>query len=599
MIVAAIGAAAVGQIRDGGLLVVIFASSGALEAVATQRTRDSVSALLSLAPDHAIRARPDGIEEVVETADVQVGDVLVVRPGESIGADGCVISGASEVDQASITGEALPVFRTIGDEVFAGTLNGQGALLVRVTRSARDSVVSKIVALVEEAIATKARTQLFIDKVERRYSVSMVVATVAVFAIPLALGGDLRATLLRAMTFMIVASPCAVVLATMPPLLSAIANASRHGVLVKSAVVMEQLADVDRVAFDKTGTLTQGTPRVTRVHVLPAWSDRLDEGQLLAFTAGAERASEHPLGRAVVAAAVARSICVAETSDFRSTSGQSVYAMVDGTRVEVGRPRLLAGRYDQLTGQALAAVAELEQSGQTAVVVFLDGVAAGVIGLADQIRPGAASAVAALSEVTGAESLLLTGDNLRAARQIAGEVGIAEIRAELLPEAKVIEVNRLREAGHRVLVVGDGINDAPALAAADVGVAMGRNGSDLALSTADAVLVGDELMTLPAAIELSRRARRVIVQNLVLAGAAIAGLVAWDLLGHLPLPLGVAGHEGGTVLVGLNGLRLLRERAWRMPTPPPGSAGDKRQRNVRPPVDGRTGALLQPTLRKP
>uniref|UniRef100_UPI0019698E68 HAD-IC family P-type ATPase n=1 Tax=Streptomyces scabiei TaxID=1930 RepID=UPI0019698E68 len=273
MIVAALGAAAIGQVLDGGLLIVIFATSGALEALATARTADSVRGLLDLAPTTATRLPADGsAEETVPTDRLAVGDVVLVRPGERVGADGRVLEGESEADQATITGEPLPVPKAPGDEVFAGTLNGTGALRVRVERDPADSVIARIVTLVEEASRTKAPTQLFIEKVEQRYAVGIVVATLAVFGVPLALGEDLTAALLRAMTFMIVASPCAVVLATMPPLLSAIANAGRHGVLVKSAVAMERLGEIDVAALDKTGTLTEGTPEITAVRPLPRFS---------------------------------------------------------------------------------------------------------------------------------------------------------------------------------------------------------------------------------------------------------------------------------------------------------------------------------------
>ncbi len=320
MIVAAIGAAAIGQQFDGGLLIVIFATSGALEAVATRRTRDSVRALLALAPERATRITSAGTEEIVNTADLAVGDRVLVRPGESIGADGEVVGGASEVDQSSITGELIPVFKGVGTEVFAGTMNGEGALQVRVARGASESVVARIVAMVEEASATKAETQLFIDKVEQRYSVGLVVATVALFVLPVALGGDLRSTLLQAMTFMIVASPCAVVLATMPPLLSAIANAGRHGVLVKSAVLMEQLGVTTLVAFDKTGTLTEGSPRLAELRVVAG--AHLDEDGLLTLAAAVERPSEHPLARAVVALARQRRLDLPQVDDFRSAPGR-------------------------------------------------------------------------------------------------------------------------------------------------------------------------------------------------------------------------------------------------------------------------------------
>ena len=270
MIVAALVAAAIGQVFDGALLIVIFSTSGALEAFVTRRTADSVRELLDLAPERTTRLGAGGVEDLVDTAELTVGDLVLVRPGERVGADGQVIEGASEVDQASITGEPLPVLKQGGDQVFAGTLNGTGALRVRVDRAAADSVVARIVAMVQDASATKAKTQLFIEKVEQRYSIGVVIATLTLFFVPLALGADVRPTLLRAMTFMIVASPCAVVLATMPPLLSAIANAGRHGLLVKSAVVMERFREITLVAFDKTGTLSEGTPRVAEVQALPA-----------------------------------------------------------------------------------------------------------------------------------------------------------------------------------------------------------------------------------------------------------------------------------------------------------------------------------------
>ncbi|MFJ5280631.1 heavy metal translocating P-type ATPase [Streptomyces parvulus] len=563
MIVAAIGAASIGQLMDGALLIVIFATSGALEALATARTQDAVRGLLDLAPTTAARLAEDGSESTVPTEDLVVGDTILVRPGERVGADGRVVDGTSEVDQATITGEPLPVAKETGDEVFAGTLNGTGALRVKVERDASDSVIARIVAMVEEASETKAPTQLFIEKVEQRYSLGMVFTTLAVFLIPLALGADLTGSLLRAMTFMIVASPCAVVLATMPPLLCAIANAGRHGVLVKSAVVMERLGQVDAVALDKTGTLTEGTPRVTDIR--PLDSSGLAEDTLLALAAAAEHPSEHPLARAVVDAARTRHLAIAGMRDFTSTPGIGVTATVDGHKIQVGAPvRLLAGTDDTEAACAAEVAADLEDGGRTAVLVLRDGVPVGMLGIADRLRPDAAATVDALTTLTGNTPTLVTGDNPRAAARLAAEVGITgdEVHAGLLPQDKVDAVRRLESRGRKVLVIGDGVNDAPALAAAHTGIAMGRAGSDLALQTADAVVVRDELATVPAVIALSRAARRLVVQNLVIAGTFITGLVIWDLVGHLPLPLGVLGHEGSTVIVGLNGLRLLRDAAW-------------------------------------
>ncbi|WP_020388662.1 heavy metal translocating P-type ATPase [Kribbella catacumbae] len=560
MVVAAIGAAAIGQVLDGGLLIVIFATSGALEAVATKRTEDSVRGLLDLAPDTATRIRRavetgDG-EETVRVADLVVGDEVLVRPGERIGADGTVIDGASEVDQATITGEPLPVDKLTGDEVFAGTLNGTGAMRIRVDRPATESVVARIAGLVEEAARTKAKTQLFIEKIEQRYSVGMVAATVALFVIPLLLGQPLTPTLLRAMTFMIVASPCAVVLATMPPLLAAIANAGRHGVLVKSAVVMEKLGGTTQVALDKTGTLTRGTPYLAEVRLLPGV--HLTEDEILTLAASAEHPSEHPLAAAILRAARARGLALQPVEEFTAAPGRGVSAVVGGRVVRIGAPAAFA---DAET-QARADVDELAEGGATAVVMAVDGEPVAVLGIVDQIRPEAVDAVRRMAQLTSQRPVLITGDNSATAAQVAATVGITDVRAGLLPDGKVAAVRELQAGGQRVTVVGDGINDAPALAAAHVGIAMGGARSDLTLQTADGIVVRDDLSAIPAVIALSRRARRVVTANLIIAGTFITGLVIWDLVGHLPLPLGVAGHEGSTVIVGLNGLRLLRNKAW-------------------------------------
>ncbi|QUR67000.1 heavy metal translocating P-type ATPase [Mycobacterium spongiae] len=568
MVAAAIGAAAIGQVFDGALLIIIFATSGALEAVATKRTEDSVRGLLRAAPETATRLTDTGAEEIVDTSVLDIGDVLVIRPGERIGGDGVVMAGASEVNQASITGEPLPVDKTPGGEVFAGTVNGTGTLQVRVSAPAADTVIARIVAMVTEASASKAGMQLFIEKVEQRYSVGMVTATVALFVIPLMFGADLQSALLRAMTFMIVASPCALVLSTMPPLLAAIANASRHGVLIKSAVVLEKLATATHVAFDKTGTLTEGIPRLTRVHALP--DANLSEAELLALAASAEHRSEHPIARAVVTSARQMNLILSPATDFASTPGRGIGARVGNHLVEVGRPTLL----DNTDHHARPIVAELEHSRHTAVVVCVDGSPAGVLGIVDRSRSEAAETVAQLSRLTDSPPILLTGDNPRAATALAHEVAITDVRSALLPEDKVAAVRALQADAAKVMLVGDGLNDAPAMAAAHVGVAMGRSGAGLTLETSDAVIIRDDLSTVPAVLALARRARQVVAANLTVAATFIAVLVTWGLIGHLPLPLGVAGHEGSTLLVVLNGLRLLHSRAWATPTQTSdGSAG--------------------------
>ncbi|BBX96041.1 putative cobalt/nickel-exporting P-type ATPase [Mycobacterium lacus] len=553
MIVAAIGAVAIGQIFDGALLIVIFATSGALDDVATKHTADSVKGLLNLAPDRAVLVAGDGSQRVVPAGELAVGDQVVVRPGERIPADGIVVSGSSEVDECSITGESMAVTKDSGDEVFAGTVNGSGVLQLVVARDPSQTVVARIVELVAEASATKARTQLFIEKIEQRYSVGVVAATLALITIPLMMGAQLQPTLLRAMTFMIVASPCAVVLATMPPLLAAIANAGRHGVLVKSAVVVEQLADTSVVALDKTGTLTCGAPRVTTVE--PLNPDVVDVHRLLQLAAAAEQSSEHPLGRAIVEEARRRGIAIPAAEDFRALPGRGVRATVGRDFVEVCSPH-------SYRGAPLPELVAILQAGATAAIVLRDGIAVGVLGLTDQVRPDAAESVASLAALTCAPPILLTGDNGRAATRVAQHAGISDVRAALLPEQKVEAVRGLQAGGHRVLLVGDGVNDAPAMAAARTSIAMGA-GADLTLQTADGVTVRDELHTIPTIIGLARQARRVVGVNLVIAATFIAALVLWDLFGQLPLPLGVAGHEGSTILVALNGMRLLTNRSWR------------------------------------
>jgi heavy metal translocating P-type ATPase len=562
MVVAALCAAATGKAFDGALLFVIFTTSRALAVVATRRTQESVRSLLTLAPAHAIKIMPGGGEELVPAASLAAADEVLVRPGDRIGADGEVVSGTSEVDQASITGEPLQVPKGPGDEVFAGTVNGVGALRIRVTRPGAESVAARIIELVDQASATKARTQVVLEQIERRYSIGVVTAAAAILLLPLGLGADFRPTLLRAMAFMIVASPCALTLATMPALLAAIANAGRHGVLIKGAAVMERLGKVTTMAFDKTGSLTLGVPQVVDVVAFPGRG--LDADDVLRLAAAAERASEHPLGAAVTAEAAARGLVLPEAGDFCAEPGRGVRAEVAGRQVSVGSPSVFADADD---ADVLAAIRDFEDAGRTALLVVVDENPVGVLALTDQLRPEAARTIDLLRALTDDEPAVLTGDNLGAATQTAEQAGIREIHAQLLPADKVSVISELQAAGKRVTYVGDGINDAPALMSADVGVAM-AHGADLALETSDVVIVRGDLATLPAVIRLSRLAHRVVIQNLVVAAAVIVALVVIDLIGSLPLPLAVAGHEGSTLLVALNGLRLLRAAAWReSPTP--------------------------------
>ncbi|WP_083275486.1 heavy metal translocating P-type ATPase [Pseudonocardia sp. HH130630-07] len=560
MVVAAGAAAGIGQWFDGGLLIVIFATSGALEAVMTARTRAGIASLLDLAPETATLL-VDGTERRVPAADLVAGQVVLVRPGERVPGDGRVLDGVSEVDTAALTGEPVPVRRATGDDVLAGTVNGTGVLRVGIRRDAVDTVVAGVAAQVERAAATKAGRQLFVERVEQRYSVVVVAATVLLLAVPLLLGAPFEETLLRAIVFMIVASPCAVVLATMPPLLAAVAVAGRRGTLVKDVTVLEALAEVDAVVLDKTGTLTAGRPVVVTVTPLGGRSP----GEVLAVAAAAEAGSEHVLGRAVRRHALDGGLRIPAATGFAALPGEGVRARVGDRDVVAGRPELLGTS----AGPAAAAVAELQAAGRTAVVVLVDGEPAGVVGLSDEPRPGATAALAEVRRVVGGEPEVLTGDAPRPATALAARLGLSAVRAGLLPADKVSAVRERQAAGRRVLAAGDGINDAPLLAAADVGLVVSEGAGALSLEAADGVLTRDPLGSIAPLVELARRARRIARANLAFAATVVVVLVAWDLAGTLPLVVGVAGHELSTVVVCLNGLRLLAgtRRAGRREAP--------------------------------
>ncbi|WP_296104191.1 heavy metal translocating P-type ATPase [uncultured Corynebacterium sp.] len=541
MILAAIVAAAIGQILDGALLIVIFAISGALEVIVTQRTEHAISSLLSLAPEQSNLLNDDGTTCIVNSKELQVGQRILIFPGQRIGGDGIVVDGVSEVDQQAVTGESVPILRQVGDEVLSGTMNGTGTLTVEVSRPSSDTVIARIVSLVEEASNTKARTQVFIEKVEQIYSVGVIIGTLMVLFLPMTLlDYSFAQALFRAIVFMIVASPCAVVLSTMPPLLASIANAGRHGVLVKTSTVMESIGHSSIVAFDKTGTLTQGAPDVT--NVVPA--EGYDADAVIRLAAAVERFSEHPLGQTIVRAAEDCAMSITNATNFRAIPGQGVKGVVEGHTVTVCRA-------DDKSATA-----------GTHVIVTKDNAQIGTIMLVDRIRLGADRAIDNVNAVVSGGSILLTGDNASAASTVAQHTDLTSIHTELLSENKAHSVAELERNNHRVLFVGDGINDAPALMAASTGIAMGRRGSNLALEAADVVIVYDDLSAVAPLIKLSRRARRYVVANLCIAASVIITLVTWDLLGTLPLPLAVAGHESSTVIVAVNGIRLLRKSVW-------------------------------------
>jgi len=588
MIIAAVGAALVGQPREGAILMFLFSLSNTLETYAMGRTHASIRALLDMAPKEAELYR-DGALVRVPVEELRVGEVVLVRPGALVPADGMVIKGESAVNEASITGEAMPVDKRQGLRVFAGTFNGQGALDVRVTTAVGDSTLARIVAIVREAREQKAQSQDFTDRVIGQYYAYAVVGiTLLAIIVPLLFfGWDLGKTLYRAMTLMVVASPCALVISIPAALLSALASAARSGVLFKGGRFLEVAARVSVVAFDKTGTLTTGRPGVVAIipvgghategdaserhplfsisPVLPVSAsmpadDKLGpmsdlQIRLLVAAAAIEQFSEHPLARAIVKAAQERGIAIAEADEFEALTGAGALATVGGLRLRIGRPAL----FEHLTPDVAIEIAAQESLGHTVVALGAEE-PWGLIAIADTVRPEAAAAVRRLKQIGIARVVLLTGDNAQVAMALGSALGVDEVRSDLLPHDKVAAIKELQERYGPVAMVGDGVNDAPALATAALGVAMGVAGTDVALENADVLLMADDLARFPDALAHARRARTIIRQNLAFAFGVMATLMLLTIFGNMALPLGVVGHEGSTLVVCVNGLRLLARR---------------------------------------
>ena len=554
MVTAAIGAAVINAWGEGGVLLALFASSNALEYFAMDRTRNAVRALMALSPEHATVLR-DGHEQLVRIEDVLVGERVIVRPGERVPVDGSVTSGHSDIDQSTITGESQPVAKAIGDAVFAGTMNGSGVLEVEVTKHASESTLSRIVRVVSNAQQQQGRTQRFAEAFEGRYAVGVIAFSALLFLIPwLALDHDMRDAFYRAMTVLVVLSPCALVISTPASTLSALANAARRGVLFKGGAHLEAAGSIPIFAFDKTGTLTQGRPALTdAISLDPAMTD----DDLLQIAATVEHFSEHHISVAVLQASKAKGLPLLEVSSFQAHPGHGVSAVIDGRRYSVGNMTMLRamGVSPEVSDPRAR---EVLASGKTSVYVTDGSRVLGVLAVADTVRPEAAETIARLRRVGVKRVVMITGDNERVAADVARQVGIVEYRADVLPEAKMDVIAELKRDG-RVAMVGDGVNDAPALATADLGIAMGGAGTDVALETADMVLMTDDLNGVAYAIELSRQTNRTIVQNLTFSLGVIVVLFIAALTVGIPLPLGVVGHEGSTVVVVLNGLRLL---AW-------------------------------------
>jgi Cd2+/Zn2+-exporting ATPase len=567
MVLAALGAAVIGEWHEGAILLFLFSLSNVLQDYAIGRSRNAIKSLFKLYPEEAKVKRGEEII-VVKFNEITVGDTVLIEPGERIPVDGDVIDGASSVDESPITGESMPIDKAAGAKVFAGTLNKQGALDVRATKAAGENTLARIIQMVEDAQENQAPTERFLERFEQYYAGFIVFAVLLIIVIPpLFFSADFSDNFYRAMVLMTVASPCALVISVPASFISAIASAARMGVLFKGGAYLETMATIKAVAFDKTGTLTRGKPVVTDV---VSCCD-MGEADVLAVAAAAESRSEHPLAKAIVNEATSRNITIQAITDFEAVAGRGVVAIMDDNRIRVGSMNHLKELHP-VPPRIQETFESLEAQGKTAIGVVQEGHCEGcgecefgrstgcdwmgVVALADELRPEAIDVIADL-RANGIDVAMFTGDNERVAQAIAQQVGITRVHAGLMPEDKVTALQALQSEIGAVAMVGDGVNDAPALATAEIGMAMGAAGTDVALETADVVLMGDRLDLIRQAVDLSKKARRVVWQNITFSLAVIVMLVMGALFIDLPLPLGVLGHEGSTVIVVLNGLIAL------------------------------------------
>ncbi|MDR5655328.1 cation-translocating P-type ATPase [Xinfangfangia sp. LG-4] len=551
MVIAALAAAAVGAPLEGAVLLTLFSISTTLEHRAMGRARRAVEALMALRPDTALRQNPDGSVSELPVADLAPGDVVVLRPGARVPVDGVILDGEGSLDEATITGESMPVHKSPGAKVFEATVNLNTVLTVRVMQAVADSTVARMIALVTEAQAARAPSERFSDWFGQRYTVAVLAGSALAFAVFLWLGWPMRDALYRAATLLVAASPCAIVISVPAAILSALAAAARGGVLFKGGAALETLAEVDTFAFDKTGTLTTGKAEVTAVIAVD------DEAGFLSLILGLEAQSEHPIADAIRRHATARGITPAEVHDVRTIPSEGITGMDAQGAVWAGNPRMAARMGATVDGAEFAA---LRDTAQTVIWLGRGAHVLGAVSVADRPRETSAAGLAALRAEGVGTIRMMTGDRRPVGLRIGAELGFAprDVDADLLPGDKVRLVGELTGRG-KVAFVGDGVNDAAALARADVGIAMGAAGSEVALQAADVALLSDDMARLAAARALARRTRRVIRQNLAFSIGMMLLLVASTLFFALPLPLAVIGHEGGTVLVVLNGLRLLAD----------------------------------------
>ena len=563
MSVAAVVAALLGQAAEGAMLVFLYSISEAAEGYTEEKTRSAIKALMDLAPKTAL-VRRDGQEVEIPVEDIQVGEIFIVKPGQAVPTDGVVVKGRSSVDQSPVTGESIPVEKKEGDMVFAGSINQEGALEVRATKTFAENTINRIIEMVEEAQERKGQSQKFIERFGARYSPAVLGLGILIAVVPPLFFGAAWATwLTRATVFIVAAAPCALVISVPITTVATLGTAARHGVLIKGGIFVEELARIKVVAMDKTGTLTQGEPEVVNIQGLGQQASA-DGEEILALAASVEQRSEHPLARAIVRAAKARGVALLPVENFQALPGAGAAGHVNGQRVLLGSPAFFA---DLLSAhpEVKRQVEQWQSEGKTVVLVGQgkDGehrpsTILGLLAIRDTLRPNAKQAVAALHNVGVEKVVMLTGDNPRTAQAIAREVGIDEVYADLKPEDKALKVRELVERYVHVAMVGDGVNDAPALAEASVGVAMGAAGTDVALETADVALMGDDLERLAYAIHLAQRHQSVVGQNIAFSAIVIGALVVGAVAGWFTLPMAVLGHEISEFLVIGSGLRMLR-----------------------------------------
>ena len=555
MTVAIIGAAIIGEWQEAALVVFLFAVSEALEAYSMNKARNSITQLMDIAPPTAIVLNTHGNhthEVVTATEHIQVDDVLLVKPGQKIAMDGLVIEGKTSINEASITGESIPVTKEIGATVFAGTMNETGSIKMRVTKRVEDSTIAKIIHLVEEAQTQKAPSQKFVDRFAKYYTPFIMLVALAVAIIPSLVTGDWKEWVYQGLAVLVVGCPCALVISTPVAIVTAIGNAARQGVLIKGGAYLEELSRVKAIAFDKTGTLTKGLPEVMSVHVIGAES----EEQLITLVAAVEKGSQHPLAKAITDEAFKRKLNVPNAAAFLSITGKGAEATVADEMIYVGSPSWIEQKH-VFTEEMQQVLNEVANNGQSLVVAATNQTVLGVIGIADAIRAESRSIIKALQQSGIEETVMLTGDSERTARVIAEKIGVTNVKAQLLPEEKLQAIQSI-QARTPVAMIGDGVNDAPALAAANIGIAMGGAGTDVALETADIALMGDDLTKLPQTIKLSKKTVRIIKQNITFALTLKLFALLLVIPGWLTLWIAIFADIGATLLVVLNSLRLMQ-----------------------------------------